>query len=240
MPPRIPTAEDFEPLSRTLPHVVHFPDPPESTTAILVLLHGLGDSHAPFASFASAMNLPGVLCVSVRGTSPLPMAGEGSFHWGDDMLISGETGVTAAAGGGVDEDPGFKNARDAIVNQLVQGVLVDRCGWEKGDVMFFGFGQGGSLGLGIGAEGGYKGVVSVGGSLPLSMLSSTSSVARQRGKSGTPVLAVQLGDAKVERMGQEFAHVEVVRWKRTGVGMPSNREEMFPIMKFFADRLKAW
>src|SRR4051812_17311729 len=32
MPPRIPTEEDFAPLKTTLPHTLHFPSPPESTT----------------------------------------------------------------------------------------------------------------------------------------------------------------------------------------------------------------
>ncbi len=51
-PPRIPKPSDFAHLSPQLTLSFHSPTPPESTTAILVLFHGLGDSDAAFASFA--------------------------------------------------------------------------------------------------------------------------------------------------------------------------------------------
>ncbi|KAL6849818.1 hypothetical protein ACO1O0_009363 [Amphichorda felina] len=262
MPPRIPTAADFAPLSSTLPHALHFPSPPESTTAILILLHGLGDSHAPFASFARAVNLPGVLAVSIRGTSRLPLdprgddGGEGEnggFHWGDDVVVDQGTG-------GLDADPGFDRAEGLIMEKLVGEVLLGKCGWEMSDIMFFGFGQGGSLALGLAsrlrasprvvdvtdpstsgggeskaAKGAFKGVVSVGGPLPASMVPTVS--ARQ--KSRTEVLLVQLDAESVDAVRREFEHVRVVNWKRREVAMPRDREEMFPIMKFFADRLNS-
>lgn len=143
MPPRIPTEADFAPLAAALPHALHFPSPPESTTAILVLLHGLGDSEAPFARFARAVALPGVLAVAVRGTTPLPAAallldgddgGPGHFHWGDDVRLD-------AADGLVDADPGFERAARVVMDQLVGRVLVGRCGWDLADVILFGFGQ---------------------------------------------------------------------------------------------------
>ena len=259
MPPRIPTAADFAPLSSTLPHALHFPSPPESTTAILILLHGLGDSHQPFASFARAVNLPGVLAISVRGTSRLPLDPgddhEKGFHWGDDVLVDQGTG-------GLDADPGFDRAERMIMDELVGEVLVGKCGWEMNDILFFGFGQGGSLALGLASrlrasprvvdvsdstssttsgEGSsssgrtFKGVVSIGGPLPASMVPTVS--ARQ--KSRTEVLLVQLDPESVDAVKREFEHVRVVNWKRREVAMPRDREEMFPIMKFFADRLNS-
>lgn len=250
MPPRIPTQEDFAPISSSLPHILHFPSPPESTTAILILLHGLGDTHMPFASFARAVNLPGVLAISVRGTSPLPAglgAPSGGAHWGDDLALDSSTGD-------VDADPGFKKAGKIIMEKLVHGVLVDKCGWDVDDVMFFGYGQGGSLALGMASalleegvvedvtEGArsspskkrFKGIVSIGGPAPPSMVSSRSA----RGKSRTPVLMVQVDDGDVDYAKREFESVTQVKWKRSEVGMPSNRDEMLPIMKFFADRLR--
>ncbi|CEJ81256.1 hypothetical protein VHEMI01395 [[Torrubiella] hemipterigena] len=241
MPPRIPTAADFSSLSSSLPHTIHFPSPPESTTAILLLFHGLGDSHAPFASFARAVNLPGVLAISIRGTSPLPAAlGADGTHWGDDLSLDSTTGD-------MDADPGFKKATKAIMDKLVIGVLVDKCGWEVDDVMCFGFGQGGSLALGIAADiagtrvteasrprqNRLKGVVSIGGPLPPSMVSTISG----REKSKTPVCLVQVDDGDADYAKREFADVKSVKWKRSEVDMPRNRDEMFPIMKFFADCL---
>ncbi|KAL7812248.1 Alpha/Beta hydrolase protein [Trichoderma gracile] len=272
MPPRIPSESDFYPLTPLLPHAVHFPSPRESTTSILILLHGLGDNETPFAAFARNMSLPGVLAISVRGTAPLPAglldssaagdghqgagAGAGHFHWGDDLSVDSDSGD-------LHPDPGFDKAAGLIMNKLVKEVLLDKCGWEMNDIMFFGFGQGGSLALGLASrlrtieriidisssssssDGGQeeekkrklgntcKGVVSIGGPLPQSMVPSLSS----RDKSRTPVLVCQLDDEEADAVKREFADVRVVRWRRREVAMPRDREEMFPVMKFIADQL---
>ncbi|KAK4069764.1 uncharacterized protein Triagg1_6894 [Trichoderma aggressivum f. europaeum] len=252
MPPRIPTEADFSPLSPILPHKLHFPSPPESTTSILILLHGLGDHELPFATFARNMSLPGVLAISVRGTSPLPAAFAGDqqqhFHWGDDLSVDTNTGE-------LDPDPGFDKASRLVMQKLVKDTLIDRCGWEMNDVLFFGFGQGASLALGLASrlrsveriidvsDGDEttrnkfgktcKGVVSIGGPLPQSMVPSLSS----REKSDTPVLVCQLSEDEADAVKKEFKDVRVVNWKRREVAMPRDRDEMFPIMKFIADQL---
>ncbi|KUI52603.1 hypothetical protein VP1G_00063 [Cytospora mali] len=190
---RIPKAEDFASLKPDLTVSLHFPSPPESMTAILILFHGLGDSEIPFASFARNVNLPGVLAISVRGTNPLPpsLLGEPldsgptrNFHWGNDVNL-------APHSDGLDADPGFSKAADLISNRLIKGTLVEKCGWELSDILFFGFGQGGSLALGLAsklrdaeASRPFKGVVSIGGVLPVSMIPSQSG----RPKAKTPVL----------------------------------------------------
>lgn len=259
MPPRIPTAADFAPLDPVLPHKLHFPSPPESTTTILVVFHGLGDSHIPFSSFASGMNLPGVLAVTVRGVSPLPFGvgsddpaaaggqagAAGGWHWGDDLVVDERTGE-------VDDDPGYGRARALVMDKLIKEVLLDQCGWEYSDVMLFGYGQGGSLALGLASSlrklprislphtqtsmsPTFKGVVSLGGPLPQSMVPTIS----DREKSKSKVCVVQLPEGKVDNVRREFEDVRVVNWKRADVDMPRNREEMFPIMKFLADRLNS-
>lgn len=134
---------------------------------------------------------------------------------------------------------------------LVRDVLIRRCGWEMSDVLLFGYGQGGSLALGMasrlrsgsrvedvteGEEGrAFKGVVSLGGPLPMSMIPTVNS----RTKSKTSVLVVQLDEDKADAVREEFEDVRVVRWRRSEVGMPRDRDEMLPIMKFFADRLNS-
>jgi hypothetical protein len=254
MPPRVPTEADFSPISSTLPHKLHFPSPPESTTAILILFHGLGDHETPFAGFARDISLPGVLAISVRGTAPLPASlipdaeGGQHFHWGDDLNVDTNTGE-------IDTDPGFDKAARLVMEKLVKGTLIDRCGWEMNDILFFGFGQGGSLALGIASrlrtverildisDGDNvtrqkigktcKGVVSMGGPLPSSMIPSLSS----REKSDTPVLVCQLSGDEADAVKGEFKDVRVVNWKRKEVDMPRDRDEMLPIMKFLADQL---
>lgn len=267
MPPhiRVPKADDFKSLSPDLIVSLHFPSPPASTTAILILLHGLGDSEESFARFARGMNLPGVLAIAVRGTSPLPPAllGEPAtsgpprhFHWGDDLNL-------APTSGGLDADPGFTKAAELIMERLVRETLVDKCGWELADIVFFGFGQGGSLALGLASKAregprveevredkdgkpietpkAFKGVVSVGGALPSSMVPTVSN----RPKSKTPVLVCHgrsceaVDEDAVDVLKREFVDVREVKWKKADSTMPANREEMLPIMQFFAERLRS-
>lgn len=241
MPPRIPKEEDL--TSLPLPLSLHFPSPPESTTAFLILLHGFGDSES-FISFARAMNLPGVTAIAVRGTSPLPPSllpggEEGHFHWGDDVEMDPSTGD-------ISSDPGFVKAREKVLDVLVKECLIEKFGWETEDIILFGFGQGGSLALGLSSTLAnprvedassknrlFKGAVSIGGKLPPSMVSSLSG----RKKARTRALLVQTEDEDAEYAGREFETVRRVNWKRGGVDMPKNREEMYPIMAFLAEVL---
>lgn len=157
--------------------------------------------------------------------------------------------------GDIDADPGFDKASRLVMEKLVKGTLIDKCGWEMNDILFFGFGQGGSLALGLASrlrtierivdisDGDdatkqklgktCKGVVSIGGPLPSSMVPSLSS----REKSSTPVLVCQLDEDEADAVKREFKEVRVVNWRRKEVAMPRDREEMFPILKFLADQL---
>ncbi|KAI3323289.1 alpha/beta-hydrolase [Xylariaceae sp. AK1471] len=264
MPTRIPKPEDFAHLKPSLQVSLVFPEVPETTTSILILFHGLGDSEASFAAFAKNMNLPGVLAISVRGISPLPPAMLGlpdddaggptkHFHWGDDLTLSPTSGE-------LDPDPGFSKAEQLVGEKLIQETLVGICGWETNDILLFGFGQGGSLALGLSSrlrnservvdvtEGersvgtAFKGVVSIGGQLPSSMIPTLSA----RAKARTPVLVCHgrnsesLDSDAIEVLKNEFVDVREVKWRKADDGMPENREEMLPIMQFFAERLRAW
>jgi predicted esterase len=264
MPTQIPKPEDFEDLSSSTKLTLTYPEVPETTTAILIIFHGLGDSEASFTTFAKSIALPGVLAISVRGVSPLPPSllglpeSEASrptnhFHWGDDLTLSPSTGD-------LDPDPGFTKALDLVLEKLILGILVDKCGWETSDILLFGYGQGGSLALGLAsklrgserivdvtdgdsAAAGtvFKGVVSIGGPLPISMIPTLSA----REKSRTPVLVCHGrsselvdGDA-LDVLKKEFADMREVKWRKADDGMPQNREEMLPVMQFFAERLRS-
>ena len=143
------------------------------------------------------------------------------------------------------------------MEKLVGEVLVRECGWEVGDLMLFGFGQGGAVAVGLasllrtaaaageghgggGAGRAFKGVVSVGGSLPASMIPSSGG-----GKAKTPVLVCcgreseAVDEDAVEVLEREFEQVKVVRWARADDGMPRSREEVLPLMQFFAERLRS-
>ncbi|KAL1891256.1 hypothetical protein Sste5346_007715 [Sporothrix stenoceras] len=155
---RVPTEDDFKGLGPDFTVALHFPDPPASTTAIMLLFHGLGDAESPFAAFARAVNLPGVLAIAVRGTSVLPQSlvagtdaddasfGQGPqhFHWGDDLRLDGT--------GQLDDDPGFDTAVQRVDSRLIQDVLITKCGWRYDDILLFGFGQGGTFALALAAR----------------------------------------------------------------------------------------
>ncbi|KAI0167153.1 alpha/beta-hydrolase [Hypoxylon sp. FL1284] len=264
MPTRVPSPQDFTHLSPSLQTSLVFPEIPETTTTVLVLFHGLGDSEVPFTSLAKNLNLPGVLAISVRGVSPLPPALLGlpdseaarptrHFHWGDDLTLSPSTGD-------LDPDPGFSKAERLVLEKLIRETLIERCGWETSDILLFGFGQGGSLALGLSSRirqagkvvditdgdrptgTAFKGAVSIGGPLPTSMIPTLSA----RSKSSTPILVCHgrssesLDEEAVDVLKGEFVDVREVKWKKGDDSMPANKDEMLPIMQFFAERLRGW
>ncbi|PKS05329.1 hypothetical protein jhhlp_008703 [Lomentospora prolificans] len=253
MAPKIPTDADFTSLEPNLHLAISFPSPPESTTTFLILFHGFGDNESSFINFARAMNLPSVTAIAVRGPSvlppsllPDPSSSANHFHWGDDVNIDPSTGD-------IDADPGFERAKTKVLDTLIRGLLITKLGWEMDDIILFGFGQGGSFALGLAAaianpprlqeikeeedprtfKGWLKGVVSIGGPLPLSMVSTLSA----RKKSNSRVLLVQVTGDDVEATEREFESVKRVKWHRSGVDMPRKREEMLPIMAFLAEAL---
>jgi predicted esterase len=127
---------------------------------------------------------------------------------------------------------------------MIQNVLVEKCGYEYREILLFGFGQGGMLALKVAAELGGEhelgGVVSIGGSLPAS-----TSIRDLSAKSRTPVLLCHgfrqssVRDEHIDKIKDTFEFVEVKEWRKTGDGMPSNREEMMPIMMFWSRRLRS-
>lgn len=83
------------------------------------------------------MNLPETACISLRG--PQNLLDLGGFHWGDDIIFN-------SSFGGIDADAGFTQTNE-LLKTVVQGVLVDKCGYKFRDILFFGFGQGGMAAL---------------------------------------------------------------------------------------------
>ncbi|KAI9930051.1 hypothetical protein ASPWEDRAFT_283810 [Aspergillus wentii DTO 134E9] len=249
MPKRNPSHSDF-PSHLTLT-ITPPPTPSAAATPnILILLHGLGDSAAAFTSFARALNLPETLILTLQAPTPLPFD-LGGFHWGDDVSFDSSTG-------GLDMDAGFTRSVKGLVDEVVRGVLVRKCGWRLREVMMLGFGQGGMAGLvaarelgvqpkvrveGEGEEdgedtGALSGVISIGAPYPLSG-------SKMGSKNRTPVLLVggrdssAVPDGAVSRTKEVFEFVELHRYARKGDGMPRNRDEMMPVMQFFARRLRS-
>ncbi|OKO99813.1 hypothetical protein PENSUB_8030 [Penicillium subrubescens] len=241
MPTKTPTQSDFPPnltVTITLP-----PSTPASapTPNILLLLHGIGDSAAGFTSFGRAINLPETTVLAVQAPAPLPFD-LGGFHWGDDVSFDSRTGT-------LDMDAGFTRSTSLLANEVIRQTLVQKCGYQLREIMILGFGQGGMAGLAAARElgstgtdgkasGALSGVISIGAPYALSG-------ARSGAKNRSPVLLVAgrdsevVSDGAVRRTKEVFEFVEVSRYARRGDGMPSNRDEMLPVMQFFARSLRS-
>lgn len=236
--PAIPKESDF-PSSVSV--TVTPPDSPQSTN-VLIILHGLGDTPAPFTSFASALHLPETSCVVVQGPVPLPFDLPG-FHWGDDIVFEADS---------LDQDPGFTRAIRMIAADIIRSTLIDKLGYKAREILLFGFAQGASVALSAALEfhlsetgrGELGGTVAIGGVLPLSAIKERGS---RQNKSPSPVLVLgghgaqsSVTDVGVRRTKEEFEYVDVVRWRsKKEDTMPRNRDEMMPIMQFFARRLRS-
>lgn len=205
-------------------------------TNILILLHGLGDTNASFTKLGQQLNLPETACIAVQAPAPLPF-NLGGFHWGDDMLFDQRTGE-------MDVDTGFQASLRCVLDGVLRDGLMTRCGYKAREVVIFGFAQGAMVGLQVAAELAREeelgGVVSIGGVVPSGL-----SLKALETKSKTPVLVCKASkgsavtDNAVAKVKQVFEYVEIKEWVRKGDGMPRNREEMLPIMQFFARRLRS-
>ncbi|KAH7342338.1 phospholipase/Carboxylesterase superfamily protein [Rhexocercosporidium sp. MPI-PUGE-AT-0058] len=240
MPSRLPTKSDFPPNL-----ILDIITPPSGSnkppTNVLILLHGLGDTHSSFTALARNLNLPETACLSLRGLNPIPPLFTGSetpaFHWGDDVLVDEGKGE-------IDPDAGFEMVR-SVVGGIVLRVLTEECGFKEREILFLGFGQGGMAALSVVSSGDFAreefgGVITIGGRLPGS---SSSDAAKAKCK--TPILlcggsrSSQVTRSAVDAVKARFTDVEYVKWEKGEDSMPRNREEMLPLMKFLARRLRS-
>lgn len=202
----------------------------------VLFLHGLGDTNASFTALAMNLSLPETVCISLQGHTPLPFD-LGGFHWGDDILFDEATGQ-------MEFDTGFDKARRIIYEEVIETGLIKNCGFRQREIMLFGFGQGGMSALAVAASSVPRddelgGVISVGGPLP----SGVSIAPEMRAK--TPVLilggssSTLITSSALSAIRQCFAFVEYKKWPKPNDSMPHNRDEMLPIMQFFARRLRS-
>ena len=229
MPGRLPLSEDFPPY---LHFAITPPPKKDQPVNVLILLHGLGDTNAPFTLLATRLALPETCCISLRGPAPLPFE-LGGFHWGDELAFDPATID-------MELDTGFSKSMRSIGQILIRESLMEKCGYQARDIMLFGFGQGGMAALAVAASISEElgGVVSIGGPASVSVQSPSE-------KSKTPVLMLggasrtHITKASLERTKEKYQHVEYHKWPTSGDGMPKDREEMMPIMRFFSRRLRS-
>lgn len=181
----------------------------------------------------------------------------GGFHWGDDIIFD-------STSGGLDSDGGFKRST-AMLKGLVEDDVMEKCGYKAREIMVFGFGQGAMAALNLArkyasslhlhpadhtpvaigqspkdaANAELGGIVSIGAPLP------SEAPAALVAKCKTPILVCAGNDdtsvtsAAEDKLKRIFDFVEVKRYRRAGDVMPNSRDEMMPIMQFFARRLRS-
>lgn len=228
MPPtKLPTATDFPPALHPILH--HTPNPINA----VIFLPGLGDTSQNFSSFARALNLPETLCVTIQGLTPLPLPLPQGFHWGDDLMVD-------QSSGDLDPDAGFSRAASLLATEVIESLLITKCGFRAREIMLFGSGQGGMAAIATARvhKDELGGIISIGGPIPIS------SMLVNGPQNKTPVLLLggskgMLSPGSVKTTRGAFVYVEHQQWKKTDDSMPKNRDEALPMMQFFARRLRS-
>ena len=229
-------------MPATLPNQSHFPSslvlsiippPPSSslTTNVVIFLHGLGDTSLSFTNLARQLALPETTCLSLQAPTSLPFQ-LGGFLWGDDITFDQTSGQ-------MDFDTGFTKAVRIVKQDIIEAGLMHKCGYQPRDIMLFGFGQGAMAAIATAASMTQElgGVISIGGPLPSSSASTTAIK--------TPVLVLGgsssslITRSNLDKLKAAFQNVEYHKLNRPGDGMPQSRDEMLPVMRFFARRLRS-
>ncbi|KAL8898258.1 MAG: hypothetical protein Q9207_006800 [Kuettlingeria erythrocarpa] len=230
--PRQPEKSDFQPH---LQLSIVPPPASQSPVNVLILLHGLGDTKDSFTQLARQLVLPETVCICMQAPSPLPFDLAG-FHWGDDITFDQSMGT-------MDYDTGFEKSSRVMKEDIIERVLLQTCGYKTRNILFFGYGQGGMAAIAtvLASKTEYEGIVSVGGPIPSSLQNSSD----KEGKNQTPVAVLGgssqtlITQSALMSLKKAFQSIEYTKWPRPGDGMPRNRDEMLPIMKFFARRLQS-
>jgi len=231
---------------------------------VLVLLHGLGDGHDAFATLGKQMNLPETACVSVRGPKAL-LDLEGA-HWGDDIIFDSTTGGLDADSGLKEstellrilikevlvEKCGYA-PREIGLFGFGQGGMVAlstacKSRFSKLNRQCCYTNHACTVAIQSSApnddNAAYTsselgGVISIGAPAP------SEAPAALVSKCKTPVLVCAGSDRSAvtstaeDKLKRLFEFLEVKRYRKSGDSMPSNRDEMMPIMQFFSRRLRS-
>lgn len=135
-------------------------------------------------------------------------------------------------------DSGFTKAAKLIKKDIIEDGLIERCGYQPREILLFGFGQGAmaAIATALSMSDELGGLVSIGGPRPASEASR---------KSRTPLLVLGgssntlITRSAVASLQNAFEFLDYKKWNKSGDGMPQSHEEMLPIMRFFARRLRS-
>ncbi|KIV92642.1 hypothetical protein PV10_03915 [Exophiala mesophila] len=219
--------------------VIHLP-PSQQPTNVILFLPGLGDSAANFSSFAKALNLPDALTITLNPPFPFPLPlGLPGQQWSHDVQIDTSTGQ-------IDPDSPLETATKLIAEDVISKTLIGKSGYRPDHIHLFGFGQGGSVALAVALHPALSkiaplgGVVSIGGPVPISIsVPSTKNRTPILLLSGSKSILSSTGSSPLKRCQDSFQFLEFHSWKKSDDSMPKNRDEVLPMMQFWARRLKS-
>ncbi|KAK5196819.1 hypothetical protein LTR72_001812 [Exophiala xenobiotica] len=241
---RLPTSSDFP---SSLKPILHLP-PNNTPTNIILFLPGLGDSATNFSSFPRAMNLPDALTITLNPPFPLPFPlgsgpGDESGSWSEDLHIDTATGT-------LDPDPdssSISRAVQMVAHDVIHDTLITKFTYRPDHIHVFGFCQGGSVALSVPLHSSLHSqslgsITAIGGALPLS-----ASTPNTKNKNRAPILllsgsrsALASPDSSpLKRVKAAYEFVTYHQWKKSDDSMPKNRDEVLPMMQFWAQRLKS-
>lgn len=226
----------------SLTPIIHKSTQAATPENVVLFFPGLGDSAANFSNFARALNLPDVVAITLQPTFPLPFPIGPGNHWSEDLQFD-------QAIGALDPDSPLTFSTNLIANDVISKILIEKCNLRTGQIHLFGFGQGGSLALSIplhpclASQSSLGSVISIGGILSVSAPLPASDKAKNR----TSILL--LGGSKgalaaddqspIKRIKHVYEFVEYHQWRKNEDSMPKTRDEVLPMMRFLARRLKS-
>ncbi|KAF7329778.1 Abhydrolase-2 domain-containing protein [Mycena kentingensis (nom. inval.)] len=188
---------------------------------LLVLLHGLGDTHTPFFKLGKQLKLPQTAVLALRAPDKIPFLYEEAYAWYPSFDPLGE----------LIPRPNPTPALD-LLEKVLQHLRED-CAWPTDHIHLFGFAQGGSVASEIGIRlfrETLGSIVSISGPLLSYPTLSTQSL--------TPILVAyrDSGSAELAAFKKGFARETEHKMAKDG-GMPASKAEWEPIMRFWSENL---
>ncbi|KZP30753.1 hypothetical protein FIBSPDRAFT_850204, partial [Athelia psychrophila] len=207
---------------------------------LLILLHGLGDTHVPFAKLGRSLKLPQTATLALRASEQVPFLYEDSYQWYPSFDLLGE----------VIRAPNPTIALDLLATVLAH--LTDPssgCGWPPERIHLFGFAQGGSVGSESAIQW-WKGPGQrIGKGLALGSVTTVSGPLLSYPSQGalalcpTPLLVFHRPSSPESALTAnnlaafKKGFMDVSEVKFGGDGMPRAKDEWEPIMRFWSERL---
>jgi predicted esterase len=192
---------------------------------LLILLHGLGDTHKPFGQLGRQLKLPQTATLALGAPQQIPYLDEPAFQWYRSFDELGEL-VTAP-----DPTPAL-----TLLNKVVMHLVTD-CGWSPPEIHLFGFAQGGSVAAEFALSWWRTESTSFGSLVTLS--GPLLSYPTPSKPCLTPVLVYRRSAAAATEAAafhKGFSHIKEVI-KPGQEGMPRSKDEWEPIMQFWSQRL---